>query len=386
MTRARWLLAVLVAVRVVAVVVVIVMHLGGEQSVLTGDVNRYEQIVTAEGVPYRDFQIEYPPATYVLLRVAHADSFAGTVALVALASLALDLGSALVLDRVWNRRTCLAYLVLGTPLVVYPFIYLRIDLLSSFLTIAAVALIRRGKDLTGGAAFAAAVLAKIWPFAVAPLLVVERRFKGLVAAAVTGAALVAAWVGVSGLAGARQVVSFREATGWQLESLPGILWHIRDPSRVRFESGAFRTGVIPDWGRPLLTALSLAGVVLVWWLAERRRREGAPELISYGLAPLGAVLAMLVFAPILSPQYVVWFLPFAAIVTAAGDRPVGWLTLGVNCLSTLGLVLIFDEVDGELYATLPIAARNLGLVVLLGLVIGRLRATASVGSRTTAPS
>ena len=70
-----------------------------------------------------------------------------------------------------------------------------------------------------------------------------------------------AWIAVAGVDGVRQVVSFRDATGWQVESLPGVLWHLRDPSRIKFESGAFRTGIMPLWARPLLTLLSLVAVV-----------------------------------------------------------------------------------------------------------------------------
>ena len=61
-------------------------------------------------------------------------------------------------------------------------------------------------------------------------------------------------------------------------------------------------------------------------MAARRRREGADDHVIYALAPLVSVLSLLIFAPILSPQYVVWMLPFAALVAARGDRLVAGLT------------------------------------------------------------
>lgn len=363
--RGFWLLVALVAVRFAALGAILLTHQEAPDSQLGGDVHRYEQMTTSVGVPYRDFQIEYPPVTYALLRLTHLESPRRTVAAVAVWSLAFDLGTAAVLARAWSRRTALSYLVLGTPLVLFPFIYLRIDLLSVFLAVLGLGLARRRLDLPAGAALALAVLAKVWPFAVAPALVVERKLRGIAAAAATGAGLLAFWVLQAGPAGVQQVVSFRDATGWQIESLPGILWHLRDPSRVKFESGAFRTGVMADWARPALTLVSLGFIAAAWVLAERRRRGGADDTVVYGYAPLASVLALLIFAPILSPQYVVWMLPFVAVVGAAGDRRLEGSALVVTAITTVSYGLVFSEVSGAWYGTVPVLVRNLLLVAML---------------------
>ena len=62
---------------------------------------------------------------------------------------------------------------------------------------------------------------------------------------------------------------------------------------------------------------------------------------------------MLVFAPILSPQYVLWFLPFAAIVAARGNRLMGGLTLAVTALSAWSFAVIKAELHGQWYAIYP---------------------------------
>lgn len=384
--RTFWLLLALVVVRFVALGAILASHQEAPDSQLGGDVHRYEQMTTSVGVPYRDFQIEYPPVTYALLRVTHLESPRRTVAAVAVWSLAFDLGTAAVLARAWNRRTALSYLVLGTPLVLFPFIYLRIDLLSVFLAVLGLGLARRRLDLPAGAALALAVLAKVWPFAVAPALLVERKVRGLVAAAVTGAGLLAFWVLQAGPAGVQQVVSFRDATGWQIESLPGILWHLRDPSRVKFESGAFRTGVMADWARPTLTLISLGFIAAAWVLAERRRRAGSDDTVVYGYAPLASVLALLIFAPILSPQYVVWMLPFVAVVGAAGDRRLEGAALAVTAITTVSYGLVFSEVSGAWYGTVPVLVRNLVLVAMLVWALQALaRRPASTSSSAPVP-
>jgi len=375
-----WLIIALVAARVAALVYLLVSHQDTVDGGLVGDIRRYVEMSTAKGTPYRDFQVEYPPVTFALIRVLTGSNLYRSIALVAVSQFICDLGIAALLRWVWDRRTMVAYLVLGLPLICWPFVYARIDLFSALLAVGGLALVRKGRDVEGGGLLAVAVLAKIWPFAVAPVLIVERRVKGLAAFAIAGATLAIAWFALAGSAGVRQVVSFRDATGWQVESVPGILWHLHDPSRVKFESGAFRTGVMPTWGRPLLTALSLTFIVLAWWMAARRRNDGADDHVVYALAPLVSVLALLIFAPILSPQYVVWMLPFAALVVARGDRLVAGLTAGITIITTVSYVFVVDAANGDVWAIAPVLVRNILLVALLVVAVQLL-----VGARATAP-
>jgi len=240
------------------------------------------------------------------------------------------------------------------------------------LAVLGVVLVRKGKERTGAGLLAVAVFAKLWPIALAPLLLVERRWKALVAWAVTGAACAAAWVAWSGITGPIEVFSFRGARGWQVESFTGILLHIQDAGRANVEQGAWRTGTMPTWSRPVLTVVSFGFVALSWWWAERRRREGAGELTVYALAPYACVLSLLIFAPIISPQYLLWLLPFAALLWAHGDRVTGWLMALAGFLSTLELAVIHGQIDGRWWATGPVVARNVVLVVMLVLALQQL--------------
>jgi hypothetical protein len=276
----------------------------------------------------------------------------------------MDIAISFILRWVWSLRTQAAYLVLGLPLVAFPFIYARVDLFTVLLVVVGLALVRRGADGWGGAALAGAVLAKVWPFAVAPILLIERKRRGMVSFVVSGLVGGLVWIAVAGTSGVKQVFSFRDATGWQVESLPGILWHLKDPGRIKFESGAFRTGVMPLWARPTLTLLSVAFVVLAWWWAARRRRAGSTDDVVYALAPLACVLSLLIFAPILSPQYIVWFLPFSAILAASGRRLVAGLTLAITVITTISYITVPSAAEGALYGTLPVLVRNLLLVAL----------------------
>jgi hypothetical protein len=130
--------------------------------------------------------------------------------------------------------------------------------------------------------------------------------------------------------------------------------------------------VMPLWGRPLLTLVSVVLVVGAWWLAARRRQAGAGDHVVYAEAPLASVLAVLILAPILSPQYVVWVLPFAAVVAARGDLLVGGLTAAITTITTVTYALVPAAAEGKLYATTPVLVRNVLLVVLLAVAFQRL--------------
>jgi hypothetical protein len=129
----------------------------------------------------------------------------------------------------------------------------------------------------------------------------------------------------------------------------------------------------------VLMGLAVVTVLVVAWRWSARATASWRELAIDAYAPVAVVVAMLVFAPILSPQYVLWFVPFAAIATAAGDRVVGGLTLAITVLTTFILSSIHAQTEGALWATIPILVRNTLLVVLVAVVLVRLRRSARAG-------
>ena len=52
--------------------------------------------------------------------------------------------------------------------------------------------------------------------------------------------------------------------------------------------------------------------------------------MTEGLAPIGALTATMITATIISPQYLFWLLPFAAIAAVNGERLVGEVTMVMN--------------------------------------------------------
>lgn len=359
------LLVALVAVRVATVP----LFLGqdatrGPHTVLPGDVRRYHRIAISHTTPYRDFPLEYPPLTLAAIEAIDRGSVRSTTVWLMWSQLLVDLGIAGLLAWAWGRRAALAYLLIGLPFVTYPFLYLRLDLVAVLLAVAGAALVRKRLPAAGGAALAVACFAKIWPVAVMPVLLVRRAWRGIAAIVVIGVTGVLAWLAWSGTTGIQQVVTFRGAKGWQLESTPGILVRTLTNDPVRVESGAWRVGVASGLARDILGLAMLMLLVVVWALAARARDPG-PAVLD-GVAPLTAIVVFLVLSPILSPQYVCWLVPYAAVAAVEERRVYGWITATIVALSVLNLFLVKEETAGAWYAVSVVWVRD---AVLVGLLI-----------------
>ncbi len=363
-------------------IVIRVVVLLGMISVLPGansydrldyDAARYHQIASAAGRPYRDFQVEVPPIELGAIEVIDGATPRATAIRLGLTMLVLDLFVAAVLWMTWGWLATVSYLVLGLPLSFL--IYFRLDLISIALAVLAVALLHHDRDRSGGVILAASILAKLWPLALLPLLLVQRRWRAL---RWSGAALAlgaAAWVWWGGWSGPAQVLTFRHAQGWHVQSLIGNVADILSKAPPLLDQGTLRVGSAPLWARALL----LAGLVIcssVIWL----RCSRCPR-VADGLGALSAVAALLVFSPLLSDQYVFWLFPWAAIAAAEGDENVV-LTCFLVGVATAAIGLVPDPVATGLGPAL-VLLRNVLLVVVLVDALRRLQRKAAGESRGT---
>ncbi len=335
-------------------------------SALTGDVRRWQKISDAPGIPYRDTRIEYPPLTWAAAKVIDTPSLRTETQRLVWSQLGLDLLTAAALAYGWGRRAAVAYLLLGLVLTLWPFIYIRLDLLPVVLAAWGLAWARRNRPLVGGTALGLACLAKLWPLALLPLMAVARRGRALAAAVVTSGLLFAVWIALGTTRGVRDVVTFRGAKGWQIESVGGALVRAIGSAPVMPEMGAVRVGQVSPIARDLSVLLLVVLVFVVWRLLNRSHAQSAGLVDA--VAPATVVAGLLAVSPILSPQYAVWLLPFAAIAAAYGEWGIaGWAT--VTC--ALSTVLMYGEssvVHGSAWAEVVLMARNLSLVMIV--VIG----------------
>lgn len=362
----------LAAVRVVVVPIALASDATAPSKfrILPGDARRFHKIAIHGGQPYRDFAVEYPPVMVGAIEAIEGGSFRSTTVRLMWSQLAIDLALAAVVAWGWGRRAAIAYLVLGLPFLLYPFIYLRLDLLSVFLAVLGIALVRRRHQYAGGATLAVACFAKLWPVVLLPVLIVRRAWRALGAFVTVGAAGTLAWVAWGGVDGPVEVLTFRGAKGWEFESTVGALVRTIGGVTPHIEQGAFRVGEMTAIVSAALMLALVAGVAAAWILAARAKPR-ATDVLD-GLAPMAAVTAFLVFSPLLSPQFFLWLLPFAAIAAVHGERLVPRLTFLVFGLSVALLALLPELIHGGTFALVVLAVRNATLIALLAALLVRL--------------
>ena len=314
-----------------------VMLLWTPGSILRDDPFRFMQIATTPGTPYRDFPVEYPPLETLLAVAIGGSSPIGVAVKVAVVNALCTLGCWWLLRRHWSAEAGTVYLWCVLPIQLFmPF---RIDALSVVAILGAFVVADRGRERGAGLLAAAGVLVKLWPLAVVPAFLVrtQRRAAVWALAALVGGGLL--WIGFSGTSAPGQVSGFRGATGWQAESTPGLLWQLFHPGDpLRLEAGALRVGSMLGWQVSVLRAITLVVVALVWFGAGRRSVDprGGPALAS--------VAVVILLAPVLSPQYVAWLLPWAAIVAAErASVDVRVLTMATSVLAALAFVVYWGS-------------------------------------------
>jgi len=298
-------------------------------------------------VPYRDFFLEYPPGALTVFlppEVFGATHYnAAFKTLMALVGAATIVVVALLLARIGASRTRVwtAVLLLAvSPVALGPISLNTYDAWPAFLTVAALALVLAGGAGAGFAVLGLSFAAKVYPLVLVPpaaLYVWRTSGPRAAARAVSAFAVVAAVVVVPFLALAPHGLaeSFRAQAGraLQVESLGGSLLAVADRLGWYSATVVHRTGHAISYDlagslpRGLGVASSVAQVLAVLaaaWLYVRGRDE--PQRLVAACA--ASVVGFLAFTRFFSPQYLVWFLPFAVLL-----GPLEWL------LTALALVL-----------------------------------------------
>jgi hypothetical protein len=319
------------------------------------DIGRFHQIATADGRPYRDVEIEYAPAETIAIELIAGGDVGSTALRLAALALTCDLLAFAGLWYGWGRRPAALYLLIGVPLV--PFIYSRLDPLVVMLAIWGLALARRRWERAGGGTLALAALTKLWPLVVAPTLLIERRMRAARWFACLFAAGVAAWIAYGGVGAIRQVVSFRDATGWEVESTIGSIVWLLTGGPVRLEGGAPRVGEIPGWSRALLLVILVAVLGAVWARARERHTDAA------GAPSLAALAALLALSPLFSLQYALWLAPWAAIAWAEPRTArIGRIGFAISLLTGI-LAFLYIRIEPTQWNLLSVRWSVIGLLL-----------------------
>jgi hypothetical protein len=320
----------LVAVRVLVLALVVLG--AGRRPVTDVQILQADRIATSPATPYRNFPVATMPLETATDRTIGGDGASATVARIALLAFIADLATASALAWGWGRRPAIVYLLLGLPLL--SFIYLRFDLVSVALAAWAIAWTKHRGEALGGAALGLAVMAKLWPLALAPILLIRRAWRPAVAGfAVVVVVLGATWYLTGGPKGPFQVLTTAGVRGWHVQSTVGSVLWIAGRGIPVIEADALRVGFAAPWIKGLLFLGLLVCEVAIW------RRAGTDRDPSGGAA-LAAVVALTVFSPQFSLQYAAWFLPWTALAFEGDDGEERTATIAAVAVALTGLIAL----------------------------------------------
>ena len=307
-------------------------------------------------MPYRDFPLEYPPLPVALMLLprlvasslaAYRVAFGAQMALVFLL-LALVAGRLGETAQVWKRMGWLA-------LAIGPILCSRLDLLPALLVAAALLALDRRRDVLCGALFGLAILAKLYPaLLMLPLIALLRRrsLKIAAAAAVTGLLASLPFL-VAAPRAFLQSVALYGARPFQIESLPGgLILALRGKEAVIGSFGSYNAATPP--------ALAALADVLFWGslaaLAAAAALRGG-QVKRWMAAVLALILCT---SKVLSPQYLIWLLPFPALLPDLFRWSI------VACALTQAYYpFLYDPLlDAQPLVVLVLLLRNAALVVL----------------------
>jgi hypothetical protein len=370
-------------------------------------------------VPYRDYPLEYPPLALIPMVVPavlwpfgpvtvelYKWLFAGWEAVLMLA-----LGYVLVritrlggdgdawhdepIGDVAGRLRTVAWrlfvLTIGAALA----IAFRYDLFPALLVMVAVWATLDRRPGVAGLSIGLGVVAKLFPLAIVPALVVPwllpldlRRLTRFAVAAIGAVAVV--MVPFLVLAGdeALAFLRYQSERGLQIESIGGGLAVLAgliagSPMELTFGfsavqvEGSFATAWLAVLPVPTLVGFGLLGT-LGWRRIDAESRAGRIQPGTVVALAGAAILVLLVTSKVFSIQYVVWIVPFAALLRGRQF----WLAAALVAMT----MPIHPGLYADLVKQLPLPIlvlniRNGLLLVLLAMVVRDLATAAPAVSR-----
>jgi uncharacterized membrane protein len=217
------------------------------------------------------------------------------------------LGVALV-SRSWLPLLVVA----ATPVLLGPVVYSRFDEWPTALAVLALATFVRSRLPLSAVLLAVAIAAKLWPAVLLPVFAMRLgRRRGPAYAAGVLAAAAAIFAPFAALAPGGVWHSFHQQLfrPLQIESLGGAVLiaahhvfglHVQVASTYGSQN---LTGALAHVVQVVLTVLLIASLLLIWMF-------GRDVVVSSA----ASVAALLAFGKVFSPQFMLWIVPFAALV------------------------------------------------------------------------
>jgi len=365
-----------------------VLHYGfyaRSQIVDTPVYERYGEAMTHWQVPYRDFALEYPPASlpvFLLPALGEGDAedydrrFEGLLAALGVACVLLV---AVVVSSWWAP-----FYVAAAPLALGSVILSRFDLWPAALTVAALALLVAGRSRLGLATLGLATAAKLYPALLAPIAVAHVwRGRGRREALICAAAFVGVFVAIvlpfALVAPGGVWDSFWRQAGrpLQIESLgAGLLLaaHQLFGLELTMESSHGSQNLAAGGADVLAAASTLvqAAALIAIWVWYARGPANRERLLA---ASAAAVCAFVAFGKVISPQFLIWLIPLVPLAGGRRGLVASGLLAAALVLTQLWFPFRYWELALEFdpAASFLVLARDLVLVALTLTLVARAR-------------
>jgi hypothetical protein len=344
--------------------------------------NFYADLFLDGVLPYREIGFEYPPLAAPLIALPGLVSLDPETYRYAFAVLVFVLAAGAMfatgrLAALGGGREWVALLVVAlAPVATGAMIRTHFDLAPVVCLVVGLVAIGTGRSKTGFALFGIGGAIKLFPLVAVPIAVAwllgqGRRGEaatGLVVAAVVVALTVGAGIGLSA-DGAANAVEYHVDRPVQIESLPATVLNAVEEAggRAPVPNHSHRSDGLTHPAADAITAgfLVLLAIAVMTLTVAAARLE---DVRGLGLVALTGAAAVATFGKVLSPQFMLWLVPLAAVAWAWG-----MYALGVVTTAAIAVTLVwfpdryFDLVDRDDELLAAVAGRNVLLLLMLAL-------------------
>ncbi|HEX3317031.1 MAG TPA: glycosyltransferase family 87 protein [Solirubrobacteraceae bacterium] len=335
--------------------------------------------------PYEHAETEYPPVALLPMWVAgRSGDFAAAFGLLMLAAAVVTFWVTVRLAEAGGGSgvVCAGALVLS-PLAVGALYRTHFDAWPAAMTITALLALARERPRLGLGLLGLGTATKLFPALLVPMTLVWLVARGQRRAAWQGAAVFAIVVGLIAVPfvahGLGRVVTFHLDRPVQVESTPATVLLALGDSTVTGVPGhpdGFKSqGLVGGPAHAVADVAALLGLAAIVAVAfAARRRPDARWLV---LCAFATVVAFVALGKVLSPQFVIWLVPFAALAWA-------WREWATAAAVTAAVVLTqfefpsryWDLVAGNTGTAVLVGVRNLLLLVALTSLLAQVAAPA----------